>query len=92
VVAEDLTGQAHAGQAARGEHGSLRLRAPFRLSSNELDAACRAPRLSAAGVQLVHVRVFLEREHEALSFRDLKRSEIFDRKLWHRSHYIVRAP
>ena len=58
-------------------------RHPRRLPVDELDAAGRAPRVAAAGVQDVHVGVLLDRQHQALVCGDLERPVSFDGELWH---------
>jgi len=90
VIAEDLAGQAHAGQTFRRETLDLGRCMCRRLAVDELDAAGRATRVSAARMENVNLGILLDGEHEPLSVRDLERSVSFDRQLWHPS--IVGQP
>ena len=67
VVADDLTRQAHAGQASLFQPRLLGLRHPLRLAADELDSAGRAARVAAAGVQDIDMGILLDRKHEALA-------------------------
>ena len=59
VVAEDLAGQPHAVQRSSSQRRDLGLRLPLRFAVDELDAAGRAPRVAATGMELVDPGVFL---------------------------------
>ncbi len=83
VVAEDLTGQAHARQTTGRQRGDLRLGPGLGLAADKFHAARRAPCASAAGVQLIDPRVLLQREDKALSFRHVKRADVLDGQVRH---------
>jgi hypothetical protein len=53
VIADDLTAESNAGQAARGEYCFFRGGHLARFTRYELDAARRATRVAAAGMQLI---------------------------------------
>ena len=76
----------------RGEDGALGNRHHLRLSTDELDAAGRAPGVTAARVQDVDTGVLLDRTDEPLSRFDLDARKSLDRQLWHRPVIIVASP
>ena len=67
MVAGDLATEPHA-RAARGPRARCFSASVIcvRLAGDELDAAGRAPRVAAAGVELVDLRLVLQGEHEPL--------------------------
>jgi hypothetical protein len=83
LIANDLAAQADAGQAARRKHVSLGNRHAFRLALDELDAACRTPRIPAAGVQLIDPGIMLERQNQPLPVRHFKLAHPIDCKFRH---------
>ena len=83
VVAQNLAGQAHAGEPAFLKLGRFCFRHLRRLPIDELHAARRAPGVAAARVQHVHLRVLFDRQHEPLSLRHVDRPESLNRQLWH---------
>jgi hypothetical protein len=83
VIANDLTRQPHANSSLRQEHLSFRDGHARWFAFDEFDPAGRASRVTAAGMQLVDVRVLLERQHETLTIFDIKRSESFNGQLGH---------
>ena len=83
MIAEDLAGQAHAGQTFGREPldfgGGVRRRFPL----DEFHPACGAARVSTARVKNVNLRVLLDREHEPLVGGDSECAISFDSELWH---------
>jgi len=77
MIADDLTRQPHPDRALCQKHLFLRNCHPRGFPLDEFDATGCATGIAAAGVQLVDVRVLLEREHQTLSILDIKRSESF---------------
>jgi hypothetical protein len=53
------------------------------LTCYEFDSARRAARVAAAGVELIDVRVFFERQDKALAFGNGERTDAFNSELWH---------
>lgn len=83
MVAEDLAGQADAGQPACRESIALGDGLGGRFPFDEFHTTGRAPGVPAAGVKLIDVRVLFEREDEAFSLRDLDGPESFNSELGH---------
>jgi hypothetical protein len=83
VIAEDLTGQAHASQAFGGKRRPLGLRAPLRFTLDELDPTRRAPGAAAARMKLIDAGVLLERQDKALPVRNLEDPDTFNGQLGH---------
>lgn len=90
VVAEDLARKANARQATLRQPIALGHRHARGFALDELDAARRAPCVAPARMQLIDSSILLEREHEPLSFRDIKRTETFNSQIGHLS-ILVRA-
>ena len=84
MIADDLAGETHTGKPTRTQHVFLGGRHGVGLPFDELHAARRAPRVPAAGVQLIDVDVLFEREHEALTVFHLDRGITFNRQFGHR--------
>ena len=74
---------AGAGDAACGEHLFFGHGHRLGFALDELDAAGRASRVAAAGVQDVDARVLLDRQHQPLAVLDVHRTETFDCELGH---------
>jgi hypothetical protein len=63
VITNDLAAQPDAGQASRWENVALGDSHAGGLTFEELNAARRATRISATGVQLVNSRILLQGQH-----------------------------
>jgi hypothetical protein len=55
----------------------------LRLTRHEFHAASRTFCVTAAGMQLIDLRIFLECEHQSLTLLYFEFSDPFDRQLWH---------
>jgi hypothetical protein len=78
MVAENLAGQPHAGDAFRRERGLLSPGLAFRFSGNELDPAGRTPRAAAARMELIDAGVLFERKDESLAPGHVEHAHTFD--------------
>lgn len=67
VITSNLTTEADSGQASRMENVSLGNAYAVRFSSDEFDAAGRAPCISAAGMELIDTSILLKSQHESLA-------------------------
>ena len=83
MVADDLTRQSDAAQAALREPRLFGRGHLAGLAADELDAAGGAPRVATAGVEDVYARVLLDREDEPLSLLHINRVEPFDSQIRH---------
>jgi hypothetical protein len=83
VIADDLTGQAHAGQALGRKHRALGIPHGVGFARDEFHAARRAARATATRMQLVNAGILLQRQHKALAGFHFKRSHTFDGQLRH---------
>jgi hypothetical protein len=63
LIANDLTAQPNSRQASRRQHVTLGDGHLGRLAFEKLNAARRAARIAATGVQLVDSRILLKGEH-----------------------------
>jgi hypothetical protein len=79
VIAEDLATEAHAGEAARGEHVAFGDGHAGGLAADELDAASRAARMTAARVELIDSGVLLERPDQPFACGNIKLTDTFYR-------------
>ena len=83
MIAHDLAGKAHSGQAPCFETLFLGLGHLLGLAVDELDAAGGAAGEAAASVQDVDVGILLDRQHQPAIRTHVDRSRSFNRQIWH---------
>src|SRR6185436_5614999 len=83
VVTHDLTRQTHSCESLRFQSRLLRQRHARRLAADELDAARRAARVAAAGVQHINLGILLDREYQSFAGLDIHSGKPFNGQLRH---------
>jgi len=83
LIAKDLAAQPDARQASRRQYVAFGDSHVVRLAVEELDAACRAARVPATGVQLINSRILLKSQNEPLAMRYFVLTYSVNRELRH---------
>jgi len=86
MIAIDLATEPQAGcreKIAKLKHGFFGFSHFLGLAFDELHAARCAPRLAAAGMELIDLRFILERKHESFAGRDVEAAGAFNGQFGH---------